>query len=81
NNASAVEVRANCIANIKARVITNLGSGASSQTVVWYGTGVLEADEIRNLADSSSAMDIQSSNFMVKGARIKSNVRGGVVAV
>lgn len=53
----------------------------SSQAVIWYSPGVLTANEIRNLGDSSATIDCQSSNFMVKGARIKGNIRGGVVAV
>lgn len=82
NNASVIEVRINCLANIKASTIINNGSGASAQTVVWYGVGILKADEIRNLADSSLVIDCQSSNFRIKDAIIKGdNILGGIVAL
>lgn len=76
---ASLNIGTNAFASIKCPYVVD--SSVTGQCVIWYGTGILEADEIRNLADSSATMDIQSSNFMVKGARIKGNYRGGIVSV
>jgi len=76
---ASLNIGTNAFASIKCPYVVD--SSVTGQCVIWYGRGILEADEIRNLADSSATMDIQSSNFMVKGARIKGNYRGGIVSV
>lgn len=75
---AALNVGTNAFAHITCPYIVD---SSSSQAVIWYGRGILEADEIRNLQDDASAIDTKSSNLTIKNARIKSNTAGGVIAV
>lgn len=76
---SAIEVNSGCVANITGSYFIN--SSPLIQTVVWYGSGILKADIIENLADSVATIDSQSQDFLIKGARIKGDTPGGVVAI
>jgi len=80
-DAPVIETALGSFVNVKCSYMNNNGSSQYSQTVIAYGTGIIEADEIKNEADTTAVCDIKSTSFIIKNSALYGDTPEGIISI